>query len=163
MAGSASSSHVAPEADGRPSARGRALILLLFVVAYATACMLPAFHLEGRREVWRGMEVMVLGAWGLGRGQFAWLANLTALAALGCVMTGRTLRAMILSAVSGLLGLHALVLVGQVISLGRGEGNEARVVSLGAGYLVWMGALLLPLLLALLLRQKRPLAPAPEL
>ena len=141
-----------------PSARGRALILITFVLLYGVACWLPAVHLAGRREVWAGVEVMVMGPWGMRFGQLGWFANLTALIALRCVMTGRTLATIVLTTASIILGLQALWLPGRVIPLGPEEFNEVRVISLSSGYYVWMAALIVPLLAALLLRQARPRA-----
>jgi hypothetical protein len=136
----------APQAAGPqpPSARGKALILLSFVGVYGIACALPAFYLTGRRDLWSGMEVMVIGPCALRFGQLGWLANLTALAALRCVMKGRPRMAVFLTAASVGLGLHVLSLPGKVIPLGPEEFNEVRIVSIGSGYYVWMAALLIP-------------------
>ncbi|MDB6139225.1 MAG: hypothetical protein JWO94_2297 [Verrucomicrobiaceae bacterium] len=145
-----------PSAQRRPSARGRALMLLAFVALYGIACWLPALHLTGRRQVWSGMEVMVMGPMALRLGQFGWLANPAAIIALRSVMSGRTRLAIPCSVLAALLALHTPWLIGHQITLGPEPFNFVRVVSLGAGYYVWLAALLLPLAFALLLRRQRP-------
>ena len=150
----------APNALRPPSARGRALILLSFVVVYSVACALPAVRLTGRRDAFAGVEVMVMGWHGLRMAQYGWLANFPALIALRCVMQGRTLYAIILAAVSLLLGLHSFWLMGHEIVLGDEPLNTVRVVSLASGYYVWMATLALPLAFALLLRRPRSISQA---
>lgn len=145
-----------PRKVRRPSARGRALILTACVFLYSVACALPALHLSGRRDVWSGVEVMVIGPLGLRLGQFGWLANIAALIALRCVMTGRTRFTMIFTAIAMALALHAPFLIGREIALGDEPFNTVRVISLGSGYYVWVAALLLPLVFALLSRRPRP-------
>lgn len=130
-------------------------MLLSFVVVYTIACALPAMRLTGRREVFAGVEVMVMGWHGLRMGQYGWLAHFPALIALRCVMHGRTLYAIILASFSLLLGLHSFWLIGREIVLGEEPLNTVRVVSLASGYYVWMAALALPLAFALLLRRPR--------
>jgi hypothetical protein len=134
-----------------PSARGRAIILLAFVLVYSVACGLTAFHLEGQQERWTGVQLLVFGVVALKLGQFAWLANLTVIVALRAVMNGQTRTAQIWSGVSMLLSFHTFALFGQEIALGPQEFNHVRLVALGSGYYVWLLALLLPLIITLLL------------
>ena len=145
-----------PDVARPPSARGRAFLLLAFVLLYGVACWLPALHLTGRRDVFAGVEVMVLGPLSLRLGQFAWLANLPAVLALYFVMKGRTGAAMTLSGAAFVLGLHTFWLLEKEIPLGEESFNKVRVVSVGVGAYVWLAALLLPLAAAFLLRHQRP-------
>ncbi len=142
-----------PPHDRRPSAPGRAFLLLAYVVLYAIACALPALHLEGIRTTWSGVEAMVLGSLGVRLGHYSWLANIPGLAALWCVMKGRTKAAIACSVLAVLLSLQTFWLPGTEISLGSESFNRVRVVSVGAGCYVWIAALLLPLAAALLLRR----------
>ena len=135
-----------------PTARGRAIILLSFVLIYTLACGFTAFHLDGQQQRWNGVQVLVFGLAGLKMMQFAWLANITVIVALRAVMQGQTRTAQIWSVVSLLLALHTFALFGQEISLGRQDFNTVRLVSLGAGYYLWLLALLLPLIITLLRR-----------
>ena len=145
-----------PDVPRPPSARGRAFILLSFVLLFAAACALPALHLTGRREVWTGVELIAMGWMGLTLGQYGWLANPAVLIALLLAMRGRTSLAIIFSFIAAALGLHTLWLLGHEIKLGDEPFNTVRVVSLGAGYYVWMTGLLQPLAVASLLRHQRP-------
>ena len=135
-----------------PTARGRAIILLSFVLIYTLGCGFTAFHLDGQQQRWNGVQVLVFGLAGLKMMQFAWLANITVIVALRAVMQGQTRTAQIWSVVSLLLALHTFALFGQEISLGRQDFNTVRLVSLGAGYYLWLLALLLPLIITLLRR-----------
>ena len=145
-----------PDIPFAPSARGRALLLLAFVIVYAAACSLPALYLTGRRDSWSGVEVMVLGPFGLQIGQFAWLANVAAALALWLVMKGRPGPAIFSGVMAFVLGLHTLWLPGTEVLLGSEPFNSVQVVSVGPGYFVWMAAMLVPLAAAFLLRQPRP-------
>ena len=51
-----------------------------------------------------------------------------------------------------LLSFHTFALFGREIALGPQEFNHVRLVALGAGYYVWLLALLLPLIITLLQR-----------
>jgi hypothetical protein len=140
---------------GPPSAKGKALILLGFVALYTIACGLPALHLEGPQRQWYGVELMVMGPLGLKYRQIAWFANIDAVIALWCVMQGRTTAAIVLTGVAFGLALQTLWLPGMVIPVGEQEFEKVRVLGVGAGFYVWVAALLIPLAAAFLLRHSR--------
>ena len=145
----------APVSPGiRPSARGRALILLSFVLVFGTACALPAFYLDHEPYVWRGVHLLVLGAMGLKTGLYGWLANLPALLALRGVMQGWGMAAPVLSVLSMIVGLHTLTVFGRDLQVGAQAYHVVHVVALGPGFYVWLLALLHPFIIFMLLRQK---------
>ena len=136
--------------SGPPSAKSQALMLLCFVILYAIACALPAMRLEGRQQVWYGVELMVIGPFGIPHGQYAWLANIDAVAALFCAMKGRTTAAIILTGVAFGLALQSLWMPGTTIPLSNAPEDTVRVVSLSFGFYAWVIALLMPLAAAFL-------------
>lgn len=144
-----------PTVRERPSARGRALILMSFVSIFATACALPAFHLDNEPYVWRGVHLLVLGVMGVKIGIYGWLANLPALLALRGVMQGWGMATPLCSVAALLMGLHTLAVFGRDIQVGAHSYNVVHVVALGPAFYVWLIALLQPLLAFLLLRQGR--------
>lgn len=139
----------------RPSARGRALILFSFVIIFGTACTLPAFHLDHEPYVWRGVHLLVLGVMAVKVGLYGWLANVLALFALRGVMQGWGIAIPLLSAFSMALGLHTLTVFGRDLQVGQHAYNVVHVVALGPGFYVWLLAMLQPLIVFFLLRQKR--------
>ena len=140
----------------RPSARGRALILIVYLGIMALACALPALVLEGAADYWRGIELLVLGSMGLKLMQFGWFANVLALLALHRVMNKPSPLVIVLSALAFLLAMDTLRMFGQEIPLPNHEGHTVRVVSLGMGFYLWLLALLWPAFALMLLRIKPP-------
>lgn len=142
---------VQAEPSLRPSARGRALILIVFVLLLGIACLLPALALEGAATQWRGIEALVLGPMALKFMQLAWLANLFALLALYRVMNHPGKLVIVFTAIAFVLSLDTLTLFGQDIAL-TDHGGQVRVVGLCGGFYVWLLTLLWPCLALMLLR-----------
>jgi hypothetical protein len=141
-----------------PDARTRALVLILFLLVYGTACALPAFYMTGQVSMWRGAHLMTLGVLALRLGQLGWLANIAALVALRAAMAGHRLHTALSSVLAVLLGLHSLKLLQHEVSIGPGDFNVVRLFAFGPGFYVWFVAMLIPLIcsewLALLSRRQ---------
>ena len=139
----------------RASARGRALILLTFVILYAVASWLPALTLEGAATHWRGVELLVLGPMGFKSMQFGWAANLLAGLALYRVMNKPGPMVFVLTLLALCVAMDTLTLFGQEFPLGNKPG-VVRVVGLATGFYVWLLGLAWPFFALMLLRIKPP-------
>jgi hypothetical protein len=145
-----------PQQSLRPSARGRALILIVFVCLYAVASWLPALTLEGAAVHWRGVELLVLGPMGLKSMQFAWLANLFAGLALYRVMNKPGVLVIVLETLALVVAMDTLMLFGQEMPLGDRQGSMVRVVGFASGFYFWLLALAWPFFALMLLRIRPP-------
>jgi hypothetical protein len=137
----------------KPSARGRALIFSSFVFTMGVACCLPSIAFEGPTKPLTGIEALVMGPFMLRLGQYSWMANVLGLLGLERVIQGGRFAAAAYCVLALGLAVQAWWMVGQVVPIADGE--FAKVASLQAGFYVWLGALALPLVCAVLL------APAP--
>lgn len=143
-----------PPHPPRVSSRFRLAALGVFCLLYLLACALPVLHVDKGAPAWPGYQVAWSGALGVFIGQFAWFANLFAVAAMICLLAGAKRAAMLLSLCAVLISTDTFRLFHQDILLDEGGVNKARLQSLGIGFYFWMAALITPLVAALLAKPR---------
>jgi hypothetical protein len=123
--------------------------LLLFVIACAT----PAVYFDSTsHEPWPGVMTLILGAFGLFTGQFAWLANPFYAIALVLVLVRQWIAAATVAAIALLVALTSLLLLGETVPLDEAGVNKATVTGFGPGFYVWLASILLVAVGSLTLR-----------
>jgi hypothetical protein len=108
---------------------------------FLVACLLPALVFSGADEAWPGYGVLFVGWMGVGAGQFGWFANPVYGLALLLVMFRRYVAAAVVAAVAFVVALHTLSLFVSEIPADEGGVATHHLVTLHAGFYVWMAAL----------------------
>lgn len=116
------------------------------IVLYALSLFLPAFYEQGHVGM-PGLNVLLMGFIAVFMGVFAWFANFIMLAAL-IVSSRKSYKVSVgISGVAVLLGLQSVMVIGQNLC----ADSCAVITSLGEGFYVWEGSLVLFFIYFLLL------------
>jgi hypothetical protein len=144
-----------PPLPGAPAPRPW-ILAGLTVLVYVGSLFPSALYLENNAD-WTGGAVLSMGWLGPLIGQFGWLANLPWLVALVLLLFRFWTPAFILSLLAVLVGLSSLTFVHKEMLLDEAGVKKAIVLGLGPAFYLWMVALALPAVIAVLGRRRMTL------
>ncbi len=127
--------------------------MAISVVLLAIACALPVLKFaEPNQETWFGWSVLLVGAFGIFIGQFAWFANpILALAWLACLLRW-WIASSVIAFFALTIAMSSFMIVGQRIPMDEGGVRSATVSFLHVGFYVWLLSFLAMLVGPIVLR-----------
>jgi uncharacterized protein YqgC (DUF456 family) len=131
----------------------RLAVVAASLLVYLVACFVPAVYFDKPgQEPWPGVMTLILGAFALFEGQFAWLANPLLGVALLLLIFRQWVATAVVAGLAFLVSLDTLRLLGETVWLDEGGVNKAVATGLGPAFYLWIASMLVPLAGALVLR-----------
>jgi hypothetical protein len=133
----------------------RITVLALAGFTYLVACCCPSLYFVTSADEHFsrfGFVLLLIGWSGVFAGQFAWFANLFLFLAWIFILCRLWLTAAVIALLGILIALDTRALLGQILDADEGGVNKMHVESIGIGFYIWLGSMIITLLGCVLLR-----------
>lgn len=127
----------------------RHIWLISSAILFCIACALPAVEFrrnESGREIWSGLQIVIMGWLELLLGHIAWLANPLLAVAAVCLIFQKRLATVIFALLALLLSLETFTLFSGSLPGDEADVNRLYLHQLREGAFFWWGSLIVMLI-----------------